>query len=205
MRSRPGARRNSCRTSPPECPASRSEGTPWREPISRSDLAGLGDDDRGGGPQPDPLGTRNDEHDLLRRHEQEPAAEPSRADREHPPIALDANLVDEADLPAANSLLRSTANLTTVVGTLLGGIVVAAAGPDVSYAVNAISFAGSAMLLATIPARRLQAPDRPAETGGYLGEVKAGFTLVLRSRALLAVFISWNLVMLANAGVNVSE
>jgi MFS family permease len=115
------------------------------------------------------------------------------------------NLVDEADLPAANSLLRSTANLTTVVGTLLGGIVVATAGPDVSYAVNAISFGGSAMLLATIPARRLQAPERPAETGGYLGEVKAGFTLVLRSRALLAVFISWNLVMLANAGVNVSE
>jgi MFS family permease len=114
-------------------------------------------------------------------------------------------LVEEADLPAANSLLRSTANLTTVVGTLVGGAVVATAGPDVSYAVNAISFGGSALLLATIPARLLRAPEHPAESGGYLGEVRAGFVLVLRSRALVAVFISWNLIMLANACVNVAE
>ena len=39
------------------------------------------------------------------------------------------NLVDEVDLPAANSLLRSTAYLTTVVGTLLGGASSLAAGP----------------------------------------------------------------------------
>ena len=37
------------------------------------------------------------------------------------------NLVDGADLPAANALLRSTAPVTTVVGTLLGGVVVASA------------------------------------------------------------------------------
>jgi MFS family permease len=114
------------------------------------------------------------------------------------------NLVDEADLAAANSILRSTAHLTTVVGTLIGGAVVAAASPDVCYAVNAVSFAGSALLLAGIPANRLRAPEHPSE-GGYLAEVRSGFSLVFRSRALLAVFISWNLAMLANAGVNVSE
>jgi MFS family permease len=115
------------------------------------------------------------------------------------------NLVDEADLPAANSLLRSTSNLTTIVGTLIGGVLVATAGPDASYAVNAVSFAGSALLLATIPARLLKAPDHPAERGSYLTEVKEGFSLVVRSRPLLAVFISWNLIMLTNAAVNVSE
>lgn len=115
------------------------------------------------------------------------------------------NLVEESDLPAANSLLRSVTHLTTVFGTLLGGVVVAASGPHVSYGVNAASFAVSAVLLRTIPARRLQAPEERPESQGYFGEVRAGFTLVLRSRALLAVFISWNLVMLANAGVNVSE
>jgi MFS family permease len=114
------------------------------------------------------------------------------------------SLVEEADLPAANSLLRSTTHLMTVVGTLIGGAVVAAASPDLCYAVNAVSFAGSALLLATIPSGRMRAPEHRSE-GGYLAEVRAGFSLVFRSRALLAVFISWNLVMLATAGVNVSE
>src|SRR5207244_1601542 len=54
-------------------------------------------------------------------------------------------------------------------------------------------------------ARRLQAADEPPESRGHWKEVRAGFALVLGSRALLAVFVSWNLVMLANAGVNVSE
>src|SRR5438105_6397631 len=115
------------------------------------------------------------------------------------------NLVDEPDLPAANSLLRSTSNLTMVAGTLVGGIVTAAAGPHVSYGVNAASFAASALILSTIESRRLHAPDQPAESSGWFAEVVAGFTLVLRSKALLAVFISWNLIMLTNAGINVSE
>jgi MFS family permease len=115
------------------------------------------------------------------------------------------NLVGESDLPAANSLLRSITNLTTVVGTLLGGVVAGTAGPHVSYGLNAASFGVSALLLATIPAGRLQAAEERPESRGYWSEVKDGFTLVLRSRPLLVVFISWNLVMLANAGVNVAE
>jgi MFS family permease len=115
------------------------------------------------------------------------------------------NLVDETDLPAANSLLRSVTNLTTVFGTLLGGAVVGTAGPHVSYGLNAASFAVSALVLSTIPARRLRAPGERPESHGYFNELKAGFSLVLHSQALLAVFISWNLIMLANAGVNVSE
>lgn len=115
------------------------------------------------------------------------------------------NLVDEGDLPAANSLLRSSGYLTTVIGTLLGGIVAGSAGPHVAYGINAASFAVSALLLSTIPTRRLQASEQQAESTGYWSDVKAGFSLVLRSQPLLAVFISWNLVMLATAGINVAE
>jgi MFS family permease len=115
------------------------------------------------------------------------------------------NLVEETDLPAANSLLRSVTHLTSVVGTLLGGVVVSTAGPHVSYGVNAASFGVSALILSTIESRRLKAPEERPEEQGWFSEVVAGFTLVLHSRALLAVFISWNLVMLANAGVNVAE
>src|SRR5205807_2818391 len=74
-----------------------------------------------------------------------------------------------------------------------------------SYGLNAASFAVSALLLTRIPVRQLEASEGRPETGGYLEELRAGFSLVFRSRALLAVFISWNLAMLANAGVNVAE
>ena len=115
------------------------------------------------------------------------------------------NLVEEAELPEANSLLRSTANLTTVFGTLLGGILVAAWGPHLSYAVNACSFAVSALLLTTIPSGRMEESGERPPRESYVRELKAGFSLVLRTRPLLAVFVSWNLIMLANACVNVSE
>jgi MFS family permease len=115
------------------------------------------------------------------------------------------NLVDPNDLPAANSLLRSTANLTTVFGTLLGGIVVAASGPHVCYAVNAVSFGLSALLLTTIPARQMEERGERPPREPYLRELKSGFSLVLRTQPLLAVFVSWNLIMLANACLNVAE
>jgi MFS family permease len=115
------------------------------------------------------------------------------------------NLVDEADLVDANSLLRSTANLTTVFGTLLGGVIVAATGPHVSYALNAASFGLSAMLLAAIPAGQMEESGERPPHESYLKELKSGFSLVLRTRPLLAVFVSWNLIMLANACVNVAE
>jgi MFS family permease len=115
------------------------------------------------------------------------------------------NLVDEDDLPNANSLLRTTANLTTVFGTLLGGVVVAASSAHVCYGLNAASFALSALLLTRIPPERMEEHGERPERESYLKEVGSGFSLVLRSRPLLAVFVSWNLIMLANACVNVSE
>jgi MFS family permease len=115
------------------------------------------------------------------------------------------NLVEPDDLPAANSLLRSTANLTTVFGTLIGGVVVAATGPHVSYAINAASFALSALLLTGIPSGQMEEHGERPPRESYFQELKSGFSLVLRSRPLLAVFVSWNLIMLANACVNVAE
>ena len=113
------------------------------------------------------------------------------------------NLVDEDDLPTASSFLRSTDYLTTVVGTLLGGLVAATIGPDFSYGVNAVTCGISAVLLAAIPAVRFGVPT--PDTRGHWQDVRAGFALIFASRALLAVFISWNLVMFSNASVNVSE
>jgi MFS family permease len=113
------------------------------------------------------------------------------------------NLVAAEDLPRANALLRLAEQLTLTVGTFLGGIVAATAGPDPAYVVNAVSFGVSAILLLRIPGALLQKVR--AESQGYWKDLGEGFRLVRRSRALLAVLLSWNLAMIAIGFVNVSE
>jgi len=113
------------------------------------------------------------------------------------------NLVEHEDLPNANSLLRSIEHVTIAVGTLLGGIAVAAAGPHLAYGLNATSFAISAVLLLGISRSALQAA--PAPSRGRWRDIGDGFAAVRSSRALLAVFVVWNLVGLSNGALNVAE
>jgi MFS family permease len=113
------------------------------------------------------------------------------------------NLVDDADLPQANSLLQVIENLAITIGPLVGGVLVAAAGTDIAYWINAATFLVSAGLLIRIPARLLQAAPAPSE--GHLRDLTAGFRLVRRSRALATVLLAWGGAMFAVAGVNVAE
>ena len=113
------------------------------------------------------------------------------------------NLVEQEDLPNANSLLRSIEHTTIAVGTLLGGVAVAAAGPHLAYGLNATSFAISAVLLVGIQGSALQAA--PAPSRGRWRDIGDGFSAVRSSRALLAVFVVWNLVGLSNGALNVAE
>ena len=113
------------------------------------------------------------------------------------------NLVEQRDLPSANALLRVIEMVTLTLGTLVGGITVAASGPHAAYWVNAASFLISASLLAGIPRTKLQ--TAPASSRGHWRDVAEGFALVRRSRALLTVFVVWNLVMLPAGAVNVAE
>jgi MFS family permease len=113
------------------------------------------------------------------------------------------NLVDDRDLPAANGLIQGIENLTWAIGPLLGGALVAAAGPDPAYWVNAATFVLSALLLVRIPGRRFQAGT--AESHGHWRDLLEGLSFVVRSRALLTVLLAWNVFMLASAGINVAE
>ena len=113
------------------------------------------------------------------------------------------NLVGDADLPRANSLLQTIENVTTTAGPLVGGILVSTSSPDTAYWINAATFVVSALLLLRIPGRLLQV--RAAPSRGHLRDLRAGFELVRRSRPLLTVLVVWNVAMLANAGVNVAE
>jgi len=113
------------------------------------------------------------------------------------------NLVGDADLPRANSLLQTIENVTTTAGPLVGGILVSTSSPDTAYWLNAATFILSALLLLRVPGRLLQARAAPSQ--GHLRDLRAGFALVRRARPLLTVLVVWNVAMLANAGVNVAE
>lgn len=113
------------------------------------------------------------------------------------------NLVEERDLPNANSLLNTIENLTMTVGPLASGALVAATTPDAAYWVNAVSFLCSFALVARIPARDLQAER--ALSRGHWRDLADGFDVVRRSRSLLTVLLTWSTAMFATSGINVAE
>jgi MFS family permease len=113
------------------------------------------------------------------------------------------NLVSAGDLGMANALLQLVEWTATAFGPLLGGVLVAASGPNLAYAVNAATFAVSAALVALIPAGLLQS-DRPIGKGRW-SDLTEGYSVVRHSRALLCVLVVWSIVMAASGIVNVAE
>jgi MFS family permease len=113
------------------------------------------------------------------------------------------NLVQDEDLAGANSLLQTVDNLTWALGSLAGGALVAASGVDAAYWINACTFLISAVFLYGIPQRLLQATA--AASRGHWADLKDGFSLTVRSKALLTVLVAWNVAMFSNAAVNVAE
>jgi MFS family permease len=113
------------------------------------------------------------------------------------------NLAGERDLPQANSLLQAVDNLALLVGPLAGGAILAAAGPDPNYVLNAFTFLASAFFVVRIPAHKLQ--QRAGAREGHLSELREGFRVVRSSRALVTVLVTWSIVMIGNGHMNVSE
>ena len=113
------------------------------------------------------------------------------------------NLVKDEDLSSANALLQTVDNLTWALGSLAGGALVAASGVDAAYWINACTFVVSAVFLYGIPQRLLQATA--AASRGHWADLRDGFSLTVRSKALLTVLIAWNVAMFSNAAVNVAE
>ena len=113
------------------------------------------------------------------------------------------NLVDDSELPSAQGLLQAADAMTTVLGPLAGGVLVATTSPDWAYGINAFTFLFSAAMILRIPAQLLQVAQ--ATTEGHWRDVAEGLALIRGSRALLTVLIAWNVSMLGNAGVNVAE
>ncbi len=114
------------------------------------------------------------------------------------------NLVDgDEDLTEANALFGSAENAAWMIGPILAGLLYQLSGARPAYIINAVTFLFSALLVARIPAVRLQATT--ALTRGYWRDVADGFGVVFRTPQLRTVLIVWNVVMAGNAALNVGE
>ena len=114
------------------------------------------------------------------------------------------NLVREDSLVAANALMQGSENLATLMGPVLAGVGVALLGSSTVYALNAVSFLVSAVLLVRI-GNRLQS-SVPARIGRtHWREVRAGLSLVRHDRHLSSIFLIWSWATLAYTGINVAE
>jgi MFS family permease len=113
------------------------------------------------------------------------------------------NLVDDEDLPEANSLLAGIENVAWMTGPIVGGALLTISGPDLAYWINAVTFVVSAALVSRIPARKLQSEESLSR--GHWRDVRDGLALVRGSLHILTVLVVWNVVLLGNAAVNVAE
>jgi MFS family permease len=113
------------------------------------------------------------------------------------------NLVPDEELPRANALLQGIENVFWAVGPIVGVVLASAAGLSVVYAINAVSFLVSMLLVLRIPARLLQ--SERALSRGHWTDLKDGFRTTLRSPSMRAVLIAWGIAMLATGAANVVE
>ena len=113
------------------------------------------------------------------------------------------NLVPDDQLTRANALILGIENLSWAIGPLVGGVLTAASGPSAAYAINAVSFLVSILLVVRIPARSLQ--SERALTRGHWRDLGDGFNAALRSPSMRAVLVAWGIAMLATGAANVAE
>lgn len=107
------------------------------------------------------------------------------------------NLVEKADLPSANALIGAAWGTMLAVGAALGGLVATVAGRDVSFILNALGFALSALLIARVSAS-FRAPPResgPAQAPAHgaavvTDSIRVTVALVGRSRMVGALLLT---------------
>ena len=100
------------------------------------------------------------------------------------------NLVErEEDITWANSLITVGVHAGIAVGPLLGGLIVASAGPTWVFAVNAVSFVISLILTITVHGR-FSDPEREAPEGEHQG-ITAGIRFLLGEPVLRRMSLAW--------------
>lgn len=110
--------------------------------------------------------------------------------------ALLPKLVGEDQLLSANSLDSLGENSARLIGPALGGVLLAAVGLNTVVLIDIISYLTAALLMffiREIPVETKLTDERPdtssTSISDFLGELKAGFRLVLESKPLSRIFM----------------
>lgn len=111
------------------------------------------------------------------------------------------NLVPSEELAWANATVSSSRTIGQLAGPLLGGVLVAAAGAPLAFILNAVSFVGSALLVATVRGRFAAEGRDHREHGG----MSAGFAWIRRDRVLRVMTIAHAILLFGVGPVLVAE
>jgi MFS family permease len=110
------------------------------------------------------------------------------------------NVVEKESLLAANSVAWTTGRLVQIVASAVAGGLIAATGTGAAFAINALSFVISALLIArlTIPPHVGQL-DRSTKRGigGWLGDAQRGLSYVRHDRFISRLLVVQALASLA--------
>lgn len=114
------------------------------------------------------------------------------------------NLAGEEQLSWANSLVAMGRNTGLTLGPVVGGLLVAAIGPRWVFAVNAASYAVSAILTWSVRGRFAD-PDRTAEQAKEHRGVAAGWRFIVADRVLRQMMIAWFVFLVGMATTIVAD
>ncbi len=95
------------------------------------------------------------------------------------------SVVGEGELTRANSLISGTFSLSIMAGPALGGLLVATAGVEAAFALDAATYLVSAAFLSRLSLPRPQV----SEDEGFVRELRFGFGYLLRARVPLAIVV----------------
>jgi MFS family permease len=113
--------------------------------------------------------------------------------------AIQPDLVPKEQFAQAVSLSSMTYNVGRAIGPAIGGLIIAAAGPQWVFAINALSFLGTLAVLAIWHPPMRSAGRAPAET--LVGATVAGMRFSVNSRLVRAVLMRVLLLFGAGAAI----
>lgn len=114
------------------------------------------------------------------------------------------NVAGEENLSWANSLIATGRYAGLTLGPLVGGLLVAAAGPEWVFVLNAVSYGVSVLLVASVHASFAD-PERTQEEADAHAGLLAGFRFVWRDRVLRQVILSFMVFILGMAMTLVAD
>lgn len=95
------------------------------------------------------------------------------------------NLAEPQDLAWANGLVSQAFSIGITVGPLIGGVLVGAVGAGPAFAINAVSFLASAVLVWSVPGRFQERLRKAVDV-----PLSEGVRVILRTRALFWIVVA---------------